>query len=243
MAENDDKTKLAFFSKFNQAFDSPTHSDLTVVVDATRFHVHKVILGLRTSFFTNATKNGFSEAQDNIVTIREHSIEAVRAFLKYCYTGDYSDSDVIHGTATGCNTAISHLHVYALADMLDVPDLKVLATKKLQTELEKEWSNLADILKEAYSITNSRDKEIRDLLVASAVKHLDELLKKEDFTGALNEVAEFSGTLVIAMKAAPDVQPPPAHSVQVCPKDVRCTRCTTGMTISFYCLGCGFIFK
>ncbi|KAF8251772.1 POZ domain-containing protein [Wilcoxina mikolae CBS 423.85] len=238
MAENDDQTKLAFFSKFNQAFDSPTHSDLTVVVNTTRFHVHKVILGLRTSFFTNATKNGFSEALDNVVTIREHSIEAVRAFLKYCYTGDYSDSDVIHGTASGCNTALNHLHVYALADMLDVLDLKVLATKKLQTQLEMEWSNLAEILKEAYSITNPRDKEIRDVLVASAMKHLDELLKKEDFTGALNEVAEFSGTLVIAMKAAPAIQPQPAHSIQVCSNNVRCTNCLKNLR--FYCNRCGF---
>jgi hypothetical protein len=79
-----------------RAFDSPTHSDLTVVVDSTgtSFHVHKVILGLRTSFFTNATKNGFSEAKDNVVTIREHSEHAVRAFLQYCYTGDYSESDI-----------------------------------------------------------------------------------------------------------------------------------------------------
>jgi hypothetical protein len=81
----------------NRAFDSPTHSDLTIVVDDTRFHVHKVILGLRTPFFTNATRHGFSEANDNVVTIREHSVEAVRGFLKYCYTGDYGETQLIGG--------------------------------------------------------------------------------------------------------------------------------------------------
>lgn len=112
--------------------------------------------------------------------------------------------------------------------MLDVPDLKVLITKKLQTQLEKEWSNLAEVLKEAYSITNSRDKEIRDVLVALAVENLDELLKKEDFTGALHEVAEFSGALVIAMKATPKPAPPGYGSL-LCPNCSRpCVRyCNT----------------
>jgi hypothetical protein len=79
----------------NRAFDSPTHSDLTIVVDDTRFHVHKVILGLRTPFFTNATRHGFSEANDNVVTIREHGVEAVRSLLKYCYTGEYGEMPMI----------------------------------------------------------------------------------------------------------------------------------------------------
>jgi len=125
-----------------------------------------------------------------------------------------------------------HLHVYALADMLDVPDLKVLITKKLQAQLEKEWSNLAEVLKEAYSITNTRDKEIRDVLVALAVENLDELLKKEDFTGALHEVAEFSGALVIAMKATPKPVAPGYVSL-VCPLcSGACFR---------YCNNCGTV--
>jgi len=87
----------------NRAFDSPAHSDLTVVVGDTdtRFNVHKVILGLRTSFFTNATRHGFSEANDNVVTIREHDVEAVRSFLKYCYTGDYGETQLIGGSMFG----------------------------------------------------------------------------------------------------------------------------------------------
>jgi geranylgeranyl pyrophosphate synthase len=123
-----------------------------------------------------------------------------------------------------------HLHVYALADMLDVPDLKALVTKKLQAQLEKEWSNLAEVLKEAYSITNTRDKEIRGVLVALAVENLDELLKKEDFTGALNEVAEFSGALVMAMKAVPV-----APTIQ---KPGMCQRCLI-RSCYFYCSNCG----
>jgi hypothetical protein len=124
---------------------------------------------------------------------------------------------------------MNHLHVYALADMLDVPDLKALVTKKLQAQLEKQWSNLAEVLKEAYSITNTRDKEIRDVLVALAVENLDELLKKEDFTGALHEVAEFSGALVIAMKATLK-SPPPGYVSLVCP---NCSR-----TCLRYCNQC-----
>ncbi|KAF8541486.1 BTB/POZ protein [Trichophaea hybrida] len=185
----DDKSKLAFLSKLEEAFDSPTHSDLTVVVDSTRFNVHKVILGLRTSFFTNATRHGFSEANDNVVTIREHSVEAVQSFLKYCYTGDYEGKD------------ISHVQVHALADMLDVPNLKLIAMEKLKSQFEDHWvaASFSEIIKETYSMTNVRDKEIRDLIVTTAAKHLDELRKLEEFKELLGEIGEFSGGLVMSM--------------------------------------------
>jgi len=91
----------------DRALNDPKHSDLTVMVQDTSFYVHKVLLALRTSFFTDATedkveeakesiegtKENVEEAKKNIVTIRDHSVGAVRGFLEYCYTGDYSNKE------------------------------------------------------------------------------------------------------------------------------------------------------
>lgn len=87
----------------DRMFDSPTHSDLSIVVDSYTFKAHKVILGMRTQFFTNATnpQSGFSEAKDGVVTIKEHGIPAVWCFLKYCYTGNYSSGPNIIGLGNG----------------------------------------------------------------------------------------------------------------------------------------------
>ncbi|KAF8251773.1 POZ domain-containing protein [Wilcoxina mikolae CBS 423.85] len=212
----DDKSKLAFLSKFDEAFDSPTHSDLAVVVDSTRFNVHKVILGLRTSFFTNATRHGFSEANDNVVTIREHSVEVVRSFLKYCYTGDYEGKD------------ISHVQVHALADMLDVPNLKLIATEKLKSQLEDHWVavNFTDIVKDVYSVTNTRDEGIRNLLVTSAEKHIDELRMLQEFEDVLYEIGEFSGALVMSSL---NTGPSTSNPMHYC----------CGRMCATYCVSCG----
>jgi hypothetical protein len=99
----------------------------------------------------------------------------------------------------------SHMHVYALADMLDVPDLKLAAMKKLQSQLEKNWvaESFSEIVKEVYSTTNTRDKEIRDLVISSALAHLVELCQVEGFKEVLNEFGEFSGVLVMSGNKVP----------------------------------------
>jgi hypothetical protein len=92
------------------------------------------------------------------------------------------------------------VQVHALADMLDVPDLKFVAMEKLQLQLEDHWAaaSFTEIVKETYSVTNARDKEIRDLMITSALNHIDELRKLEEFKEVLCEVGEFSGGLVIS---------------------------------------------
>jgi hypothetical protein len=84
--------------------------------------------------------------------------------------------------------------------MLDVPDLKLIVTEKLQSQLEDYWVAVGfpELVKEAYSATNARDKEIRDIMVNHALKHIDELRKLEEFKEVLSEIGEFSGGLVMS---------------------------------------------
>ena len=92
----------------HRLFDSNCYSDLAVVAGDARFNVHQIILRLRTPFFENATKeeNGFLESKDKVVTIGDHSAHAVWRFLKYCYTGDYSDASNEVALGEGLDPAI-----------------------------------------------------------------------------------------------------------------------------------------
>ncbi|KAF8251768.1 hypothetical protein K440DRAFT_612042 [Wilcoxina mikolae CBS 423.85] len=195
-------TRIEFFNEFEDLLKSGDHSDLTITAGDTKFSVHKAILGLRTTFFNNATdpQKGFSEAQTNVVTVEEHSVHAVWRFLTYCYTGEYKDA---------CNPTLGveddppsamHPRVHALADMLDVPKLKLLATKKLETQL-KNWivADFPTMVKEIYSSTTAQDGGIRDLLVATSKDHIEELVLREDFKAVMEEVGEFSAALVVAV--------------------------------------------
>jgi len=199
----DEKTKIAFLEKFEDLFDSGKHSDLTVTVGNTEFSVHQNILCLRTSFFEKATQEGkFAESKDRTVTINEHSAHAVWRFLKYCYTGDYSTSS--NNLALGEDDdlgSLKHPRVYALADMLDVPDLKRLAKEKLEAQLEKEFvaADFYGTVKETYATTNARDEDFRNVLVEVTKKNLTSLKESREFREVMREFGEFSAQLVMAM--------------------------------------------
>jgi hypothetical protein len=113
--------------------------------------------------------------------------------------------------------------------MLDVPDLKLVAMEKLQSQLKDHWvaASFTDIVKETYSVTNTRDTEIRDLMITSALDHIDELRKLEEFKEVLCEIGEFSGGLVMAPLSTLSIRPS-THPNYYC-----CSRlCAT------YCFGC-----
>ncbi|KAA8893036.1 BTB/POZ protein [Sphaerosporella brunnea] len=200
--------------------DDPSHSDLTVTVGPHSFHVHKAILSLRTSFFTNATNpsSGFTESKANVVTIEEHSPHAVWRFLKYCYTGDYPEVSTLDGESGDDPSPLRHTRVYALADMLDVPSLKTVATAKLKRKLDTDIvsADFHETVRDAYSSTYPGDKELRNVLVHATRKHLGDLVHHEEFRKLLLELAEFSGQLVIE---SANVERP------VCP---TCKRCECG---------------
>ncbi|KAF8541483.1 BTB/POZ protein [Trichophaea hybrida] len=194
----DDQSKLDFLKKFEELFDSKIHSDLTIAVGNIKFHAHQNILKLRTSFFEKATseESGFAESKDNTVTIEDHSTHAVWRILRYCYTGDYSDesSNLALGEEDDLG-ALKHCRVHALADMLEIPPLKAIAAKKLETKLTSNWvtADFPGIVKEVYSTTNTRDHEVRNVLIRSTKTHLNELLPIQEFKDVMFEFGEFSG--------------------------------------------------
>jgi len=108
--------------------------------------------------------------------------------------------------------------------MLDIPKLKALATKQLQTELDANWEagKFSVVVAEVFDITASRDKEIRDVVILAAKKYLIELLPLEHFGEVIEKYGEFSAGLVRVLTAVP----------------VEC-KCSCGWKNRHYCDNCG----
>ncbi|ESO03304.1 hypothetical protein HELRODRAFT_80550 [Helobdella robusta] len=64
-------------------------SDLTLLVESERFHVHRVILASRSDFFRALLYGGLRESQNNQreIELKGASSEAFKYLLKYIYTG------------------------------------------------------------------------------------------------------------------------------------------------------------
>ncbi|KAF8251770.1 hypothetical protein K440DRAFT_43698 [Wilcoxina mikolae CBS 423.85] len=236
----DDQSKLDFLKKFEELFDSKTHSDLTIAVGNTKFHAHQNILKLRTSFFEKATseESGFAEAKDKTVTIEDHSTHAVWRVLRYCYTADYSDDS--NNLALGEEDdlgALKHCRVHALADMLEIPALKTIAATKLDTKLANHWvtADFPGVVKEVYSTTNTRDHEVRDVIIRATRTHLNELLAIQEFKDVMFEFGEFSGGLVVDGQLSKCFTCSSNSSQMYCvtcaPRTSKCVTCATPVSL------------
>jgi len=92
--------------------------------------------------------------------------------------------------------------VFALADMFLIEDLKVLACRRFQEELQGHWSSdlFPDSIRELYSTTNSIDaNSIRKVAVDTVVLHRHDLVKKAPFQELIREVGDFAVDLVLSM--------------------------------------------
>jgi len=204
--------------------DSPERSDLSVVVGSHKFHAHHIILNLRTDFFATATKpeHGFTESIDSTVVIEEHSVHAVWRMLTYCYTGEYENTKMKKDSPEEDDSgALKHVRVYALADMLNIPELKTIAMQKLETFFKSNWDakSFPGTVREAYLATAPRDTRLRRVLVDVARKHLLDLADSEDFRNTLYDFGEFSGEIVLANVANPiPVHPRSGFGVGAAPR-------------------------
>ena len=116
--------------------------------------------------------------------------------------------------------------------MLDIPSLKDLAAKKLEAALKSKWdpTGFAGVVTEVYATSNTRDSDIREMLIKSAKSHLKELLLLDVFKDVLFSNAEFSGGLIVVggLVAEAVVAPPPILVCRTCSyRNVYCRNCGT----------------
>jgi hypothetical protein len=115
--------------------------------------------------------------------------------------------------------------------MLDAPELKTLASNKLETYLSSNWvaQEFPKVVIAVYSTTNKSDLNIRNMILLATKTHFKELIEMDDFREVLYEFADYSGSLVVGGTTTP-----PAKAVTYV-----CLSC--GCAINPSCGNCGHV--
>jgi len=90
--------------------------------------------------------------------------------------------------------------VFALADMLRIDELKLIACKKFERQLEQHWisDTLPDCIREVYSTTNDIDSNSMRIAVVNTVAfRKDVLVQKGPVQDLIREAGDFAVDLVL----------------------------------------------
>ncbi|KAI6386647.1 hypothetical protein MCOR23_011341 [Pyricularia oryzae] len=95
---------------------------------------------------------------------------------------------------------LTHCHVYALAEYLQVGDLKGLAARKFRTEAEKHWNHpdFFEAVQEVYRTSVRSDRLLRDIVV-DVMKQRKELLDRFEYQDVVSQL-DLSFELLMAVK-------------------------------------------
>ena len=83
------------FMDYEKYFLSKTFSDMQFIVDEEVFHVHKIILSIRSEVFAAMFAHDMKENNENKVKIENIDSRVFQEVLRYMYTGKVSDIDII----------------------------------------------------------------------------------------------------------------------------------------------------
>lgn len=138
--------------------------DFTIEVQGKTFKVHKCVLSAQSSVFDNMFSNDAEKATQTFAQIKKINEKDFEAFLNYFYTGHV-------------DSGISPVTMMQLASEFDVPDLKVMCTEKILTDL----SELNAL--EVFNI--GHDHEVDELIqlafkfIKKVFPHIDDDLKED----------------------------------------------------------------
>lgn len=115
---------------------------------------------------------------------------------------------------TTANITLRHVHVNAIADYYNIPQLKELANTKIQHILGTSWSadGFPDVVKDVFSLTG--DLALHNIITFTAAKHIEELIKLEDFV-ELDVMSDFAiGIVRTAITAFKDMDKKSTQKLQ-----------------------------
>uniref|UniRef100_A0A0A9VYY5 BTB and MATH domain-containing protein 43 n=1 Tax=Lygus hesperus TaxID=30085 RepID=A0A0A9VYY5_LYGHE len=155
--------------------------DVDVVVQESKFKVHKAVLAAHSSVLTAMFNIDMLESRQNIVTIEDCSPQAIEAFIKWMYLGEVEGTEQVHS------------ELLALADKYDMNKLKVICETSLSAEISV--SNAVKTLK------------LADLHGASSLKSrslefiktcVPQIAASEDWQSLLND-PKLCGEVMLAL--------------------------------------------
>ncbi|KAI9776307.1 MAG: hypothetical protein M1839_000468 [Geoglossum umbratile] len=203
-------------------FQSDKYSDLTINCGYAKYKAHRSVVCPRSTFFDAACNSGFKEGKTGEITLSDDDPATVWRMISFLYTCDYLDTenevyvdDEIASSNTNSPHAIdgeiaptmsttfqprervapfSNVHVYAIAEKYDIPDLKSHSMKKFRNWVKNGWSNgdFPAIIKEVFTSTPNSDRGLRDIVSWAFKEHCLELLEKGDgFIDEIKDLGEF----------------------------------------------------
>ena len=110
--------------------------------------------------------------------------------IQFLYTADYDceqEKCKDECRSTACNAIlVEHIHVIAIAEYYDIPQLVERANKKIKDILRKRGcaEHLPAAMDEVFYTTN--DKDLRDSISSAAAARIHELLKLDEFKNSEN---------------------------------------------------------
>uniref|UniRef100_A0A146KXW5 Speckle-type POZ protein n=1 Tax=Lygus hesperus TaxID=30085 RepID=A0A146KXW5_LYGHE len=158
--------------------------DVVVVVQESKFKVHKAVLAAHSPVLTAMFNVDMLESRQNIVTIEDCSPHSFEAFIKWMYLGEVEGTEQVHS------------ELLALADKYDMNKLKVICEKSLSAEISV--SNAVKTLK------------LADLHGASSLKSrslefiktcVPQIAASEDWQSLLND-PKLCGEVMLALASS-----------------------------------------
>ncbi|KAK2616715.1 hypothetical protein QQS21_000327 [Conoideocrella luteorostrata] len=190
----------SFVSSLQKQFNTDSLSDVVIVCANETMKAHRVILATHSSYFEKALSGNWVESSSNRIEIKDFDPRVIEAMLRFMYSFDYNND-------SGISSMIYDAQVYQAADKYDVPGLKKLAQKKFKSAISTGWSSddFPEAINVAYDSTPPADKGLRDLIIATSCKHINELLKNELFRGLLRETPDFAADLIPSLCENPSL--------------------------------------
>ncbi|KAF9776116.1 hypothetical protein IL306_005749, partial [Fusarium sp. DS 682] len=180
----------AFLTSLKEYYNTDALSDVTVACDGQEFKAHRIILSTHSKCFAkalngdwkvghipvveNAPLIGFKESSERKIDIKDFDPSVVEAMLRFIYSFDYTNT-------YGTSTMVFDAQMYQIADKYDIPALKAESKNKFDLAVTTGWSmdDFPITVTVVYQSTPAEDRGLRDIVVETARKNIDELLKKD----------------------------------------------------------------
>ncbi|KAI0997377.1 hypothetical protein K3495_g10809 [Podosphaera aphanis] len=205
-----------FLEKLTWLFNNPKYSDVTIKIFDVVFHAHQNVICTQSQYFEKAFQSGsqsFSEADTKKIEFKEGSGAAYWRVLEYLYTGDYSDHLSTKELAEDPEL-LKDVHVYGLADMFLIDDLKAIAEAKLKKRIQNCQldDTFSTCVREIYKTTHSIVCKMRLAVVEHAVNRtiaweksplplISKIHEMSHFKLLLQEGGEFVSEYFMAMSS------------------------------------------
>jgi hypothetical protein len=174
---------------------------------------------------------------DNVIDLKEDDAFVVQAMLSFLYGFDY---DASGNDQTVFSPMVFNVKVYTIAEKYDIHALKSQAKEKFEEAVSVCWSldDFPHAIAEIYSFTPSHDHGLRDFVVETCCKHINELLEKEAFADILEGSASFAADITRLMATQGLVgKSLEKYKCPSCSRKWEAVLPSSGGT--YYCIRCG----